>query len=768
MSTSLQLDSKTTRKSGKFKSAVSSATNSAAENVKECRKFRLFVRDRRSNLNFLVDSGADVSIIPATSQNKKKAEYQLYAANGTEISTYSIKVLNLDLGLRRDFQFPFIIAAVTKAILGKDFLTKFQLIIDMHNKKLIDGVTNLSIRSHITCVANADSISTTDKKSRCADLLLQYPNLTKPNLFICNSKHKVKHYIAIKGPPVFSEARQLDGNKIKLAKQEFRFMLGNFIIRPSKSPWASPLHLVSKEDGSLRPCGDYRRLNAQTVPDRYPIPRIEGFHHILKQTKIFSKIDLFKAYFQIPIAEKDKQKTAIITPFGLYEFNLMSFGLRNAPSTFQRFINEVFFGLDFVFAYLDDILVASSTEDEHSEHLKVVFSRLEQYGLRINLGKPVMGVNQLEFLGYMITPEGSKPLSEKVNAILNYRLPETIHELRTFLGLINFYKRYIKNAAKNQAVLYEYLKGTKKKDQSKTPWTEEAKEKFAQCEKDLANATLLSFPNPDSPLALFTDASDYAVGSVLKQFEEDSWKPLAFFSKKLTNAQKGYSNYDRELLGIYLSIKQFKHILEGRQFTIYSGHKTLMFAFQQKNEKASPRQLRHLQYISEFSTDIRHIGGKENIVADSLSRIESISEIDYDEIADAESDNKDLNELHSKPSLHIKQYPLDSGKLLWCDISTTKIRSFIPQDFRMHIFKIFHNLAHPGVKSTVRQIASRFICLNIQKDITQWAKSFTHCQKNKINRHTRAQISTYKEVDDRFSIIHIDIIGPFLTSEGKT
>ncbi|GBO27474.1 Transposon Ty3-I Gag-Pol polyprotein [Araneus ventricosus] len=655
-----------------------------------------------------------------------------------------------------------------RAILGAEFLTKFQLIIDMHNKKLIDGVTNLSIRSHIACVTSADSISTTDKKSRYANLLLQYPNLTKPNLLICNSKHNVKHYIATKGPPGFSKARQLDGNKLKLAKQEFKFMLENDIIRPSKSPWASPLHLVSKKDGSLRPCGDYRRLNAQTIPDRYPIPRIEDFHHILKQTKIFSKIDLFKAYFQIPISEDDKQKTAIIMPFGLYEFNVMSFGLRNAPSTFQRFINEVFFGLDFVFAYLDDILVASSTEDEHSEHLKVVFSRLEQYGLRINLGKSVTGVNQLEFLGYMITPEGSKPLPEKVNVILNYRIPETIHELRTFLGLINFYRRYIKDAAKNQAVLHEYLKCTKKKDKSKIPWTKEAKEKFEQCIKDLANATLLSFPNPDSPLALFTDASDYAVGSVLQQFDEDCWKPLAFFSKKFTNAQKGYSTYDRELLGIYFSIKQFKHILEGRQFTIYTDHKPLMFAFQQKNEKASPRQLRHLQYISEFSTDIRHIGGKENIVADSLSRIESISEIDYDKIADAQIENQDLNELRSKPSLHFKQYPLDSGKLLWCDISTTKIRPFIPQDFRMHIFQKFHSLALPGVKSTVKQIASRFIWLNIRQDITQWAKSCIHCQKNKINRHTRAQIATYKEVDDRFSVVHIDIIDQFPTSEGKT
>ncbi|GFT84830.1 retrovirus-related Pol polyprotein from transposon opus [Trichonephila clavipes] len=396
--------------------------------------------DRETGCQFLVDSGADVSILPWTKTKGEcqASQYKLYAANGTEIPTYGLKILTLDLGLRRPFQWPFIIAKVERGIIGADFLQKFQLLIDLHNRKLIDGVTNLSIKGEVATIQENNDLSTVNRASKYFNLLKLYPDLTKPNLVNRVVKHGVKHHILTTGQPVYSKARQLAPDKLKLAKQEFQFMLDNDIIRPSKSQWASPLHLVNKKDGTLRPCGDYRRLNAQTIPDRYPIPRIEDFNHILKDKKIFSKIDLIPAIWT-------SNKCLQISD----------------------------------------------------------------------------GAAQVEYLGFLITAEGSRPLPEKVQAIFNYKLPETIHDLRTFLGMINFYRRYLKDAAKTQAPLHELLKGAKKKDRRKVHWTDDTRRSFEKCKTDLAEAALLSFPRSGLPLSLCTDASDFAVGAVLQQLENE-------------------------------------------------------------------------------------------------------------------------------------------------------------------------------------------------------------------------------------------------------
>ncbi|GFU83332.1 hypothetical protein TNCV_3739431 [Trichonephila clavipes] len=384
--------------------------------------------------------------------------------------------------------------------------------------------------------------------------------------------------------------------------------------RPSKSPWSSPLHVVPKSDSTVRPVGDYRQLNSFTEFDNYPMPYLNDFAHALHGKRIFSKIDIFKAFHQIPIAEFDIPKTSVTTPWGLYEYTHLCFGLVNAPQTFMRFMHEVLRGLPFCFVYLDDILCYSENAEEHRSHLRTIFQRLSSYVLKLNISKCVFGVTELVFLGHLITPDGIKPLPDKVQAVLDYKQPETVGSLRKFLGLLNFYRRFLPKAAEQQYLLSEFLKGSKgEKDSKPLNWASEAITAFQRCKQALADAALLAHLLPSAPLALHVDASDYAIGGALHQVVVSELQPLAFFSRKLTSSEKSYNAYDRELLAIYSAIRHFRYMLEARDFTVFTDHKPLIYAFRLKSDKCSPRQIRQLDFISQFTTNIVHIPGSDNI-----------------------------------------------------------------------------------------------------------------------------------------------------------
>ena len=456
-----------------------------------------------------------------------------------------------------------------------------------------------------------------EEKSTIINLCNEYSDIFYKSgddlTFTSKIKHEIKTTDEI---PIHSKSYRYPYVHKQEVKKQINEMLEKGIIRPSSSPWSSPIWIVAKKPDASgqqkwRLVVDYRKINEKTIDDRYPIPNIIDVLDKLGRAQYFSALDLASGFHQIEMNQNSIEKTAFSVENGHYEYLRMPFGLKNAPSTFQRVMDEVLKDLQnkICMVYMDDIIIFSTGLQEHIQNLRLVFSKLRESNFKIQLDKSEFLQKQIEFLGHIVTPDGIKPHTKKIEVIKRYPIPKTQKEIKSFLGLLGYYRRFIQNFAKLTKPMTRCLKKNQRVEH-----TPEFIECFEACKSVLTSEPVLAYPNFEKPFELTTDASNFAIGAILSQDNH----PISYASRTLNPTEINYPTHEKELLAIVWACKYFRPYLFGHKFVINTDHKPLVWLFSLKQPNS--RLIRWRLMLDEFDYTIKYKKGKENQAADALSR----------------------------------------------------------------------------------------------------------------------------------------------------
>ena len=529
-------------------------------------------------------------------------------------------------------------------------------------------------------------------------------------------------------------AYRTNPEETKEIQRQVQELLDRGYVRESLSPCAVPVLLVPKKDGTWRMCVDCRAINNITIRYRHPIPRLDDMLDELCGSVVFSKIDLRSGYHQIRMKLGDEWKTAFKTKFGLYEWLVMPFGLTNAPSTFMRLMNEVlraFIG-KFVVVYFDDILIYSKSMSEHMDHLRAVFAALRDAHLFGNLDKCTFCTDRVSFLGYVVTPQGIEVDESKIEAIKSWPVPQTTTQVRSFLGLAGFYRRFVQDFSTIATPLHELTKKG-----VVFHWGKAHDESFDTLKDKLTHAPLLQLPDFGKTFELECDASGIGIGGVLKQ----DGKPVAYFSEKLNTPALNYSTYDKELYALVRSLQTWRHYLWPKEFVIHSDHESLKYIRSQNN--LNRRHAKWVEFIESFPYVIKHKKGKENVIADALSRRYTLlSQLDcrifgLESIKEQYSNDADFKDalLHCREGHTWNRFVISDGFLFRANRLCIPVGSV-----RLLLLQEAHGgglMGHFGAKKTTDVLATHFYWPKLRRDVERYVARCTTCQKAKsrLNPH---------------------------------
>lgn len=528
----------------------------------------------------------------------------------------------------------------------------------------------------------------------------------------------------------------------------------------------NPLLPVKKANGKWRICLDSRRLNQCTKKDEFPFPNMMGILQRIQKSKYFSVIDLSESYYQVPLEEEAKNKTAFRTNKGLYRFVVMPFGLTNAPATMARLMSQVL-GHDLephVHVYLDDIIIVSNSFEEHLRLIRIVAQRLQAAGLTINIQKSKFCQTKIRYLGYVLSDEGLSMDVTKIKPILEYPVPKTVKDVRRLLGLAGFYQKFIKNYSDITVPITNLLK----KDRGKFSWTTEADVALEQLKSALISEPVLANPDFSLPFIIETDSSDLAIGAVLVQVQNGMRKSIAYFSKKLSSTQRRYSATERECLAVLLSIENFKHFVEGSQFIVQTDAMSLTFLQNMSIESKSPRIARWALKLSKYDMLLQYKKGSENIPADALSR--AVNTINC-KLPDPYLEN--LKQMVEKYPERYKDFTIMNGKVYKYITNSSlpeddsyKWKLVVPLCERKLLLKEIHSEAHFGMAKTLAKAREKFYWPHMATDVKRFCNACEICKESKIpNINVTPSCGKPKHCSRPWELISMDFLGPYPRSK---